>query len=799
MCLVGVGATGGTVAKVLTEAGLNVVALECGPWLQPDDFSADEIKYIGRNYLFPDQRIKPRTRRHDENEKAEIFPFSRLPELVGGGTVHWNTWVPRPMESDFHQRSLHGEIDGASLADWPIGYHDLEPYLTKVEWEFGISGLASANKHEPPRTKDYPCPPPRPTRYGMKFYEACARLGINGYPVPQGLVTRDYRGRRASRCSGFWNLYGDPTQGKSSTLTTFVPEALATGRLDLRADSYVTEVLVGKDGRAMGVRYIDAEGREVEQLADRVVLCATAIETTRLLLLSKSSLFPDGLINSSGLVGKNATFHEYMVATGLFDEAEHDPLYGWSGYYLNGGSLEFYEHDDSRGHIGGCFISASGSLHPMGWACPGRPTWGSALKDTDRDYFNHAMKIGMILHDLPRETNRVDLDPDVKDGWGQPVARITHRSHPNDVAMTRWQIDKNAEILETAGAYKVLPVYLPEMITGNAVHQHGTCRMGNDPTQSVLDKWCRAHDVENLYVFDGSGFPTATGVNPTLTMMANAWRCAEHLAEVDARGREDKGISPVLFTDEIPSPSRNGPGGTRSSWGVIREPVDPDSDERLFFDEHEWHTIEAAAARIIPTDHDPGAREARVIVFIDRYLSGIDYVYASADGSGFLQLAGRNADAWRSRIKELQVLYRDGVKDLDRLATRSFAGGETLLFRDLTADQQDEVLTELSGAPAPEPIRNLPNGKSGPKELIGASDEDLGFFEALALHTRHGFYGDPHYGGNRDHVGWKVIGFPGPESLADTNNGTFHVEDYLLEERPWPYVAVAEEESARRE
>jgi choline dehydrogenase-like flavoprotein len=160
------------------------------------------------------------------------------------------------------------------------------------------------------------------------------------------------------------------------------------------------------------------------------------------------------------------------------------------------------------------------------------------MKDTDRDYFSFAMKIGLILHDLPVEANRVDLDPTVKDAWGLPVARITHKPHVNDVAMGRWQVDKNVEILQAAGARKTIPVYLEEM-TGNTCHQHGTVRMGTDPAASVLNEWCQAHDVENLFVFDGSGFPTATGVNPTLTMMANAWRCSEHLAEVYAKGREE--------------------------------------------------------------------------------------------------------------------------------------------------------------------------------------------------------------------------------------------------------------------
>lgn len=538
VCIVGAGASGGTAAKVLSEAGLKVVALERGPWLKPELFSGDELKYVNRNYLWPDAKLKPRTVRPDQDSDAELFQFSPTPQLVGGGTVHWAGWLPRPMESDFIQHSLHGDIDGASLADWPISYDELEPYLTKVEWEFGCTGLAEANKYEPPRSKPYPSPPLPPTQFSKKFYEGCEKLGINAYPIPHAMVTTPHKGRDPSNWTGFWNQYGDPTTTRSSTLTNFIPEALETGRFELRPDCYVREVTLHADGSAKGVLYTDDEGREVEQEASVVILCPGAIESARLLLMSHSNQFPDGLANSSGQLGRNATFHEYAFAVGLFDKEVDDPLNGWSGNYISGGSFEFYETDEDRGHIGGCLISASQTCHPINMVFPGRPMWGSALKDADRNFFSHAMKIGLILHDMPVESNRVDLDSDVEDAWGLPVARITHKPHPNDVHMAKWQVDKNAEILEAAGASKTIPVYL-ETSTGNTCHQHGTARMGNDSSKSVLNKWCQAHDVDNLYVLDGSSFPTSLGVNPTLTIMANAWRCCEYIAEVHAKGRHE--------------------------------------------------------------------------------------------------------------------------------------------------------------------------------------------------------------------------------------------------------------------
>lgn len=538
--VVGLGATGGTAAKVLSEAGMKVVGFDRGPWLRAHEhYSGDELKFVNRNYLWPDPKLFPRTLRHDEESVAEPFPFSPTPQLVGGGTNHWAGWVPRPRESDFLQRSLHGDLDGANLADWPIRYEHLEPYLTKVEWEFGVSGIAGADKYEPYRSKGYPSAPLRPTRFGKRFYEACNKLGINGFPIPHAMVTNEHKGRDPFNTTSFWNQYGDPSTARSNTLTTFIPEAVATGNFELRAESFVREIKVGKDGKATGVIYIDPDDNEVEQDAGIVVLSLGAIESARLMLMSRSPRFPDGLGNSSGQVGKNATFHEYVFAVGLFDQEIDDPLYGWTGNYISGGTFEFYETDEDRGHIGGCLISASQTCHPINMVFPGRPTWGQGMKDADRDYFSFAMKIGAILHDMPVESNRVDLDPAVKDAWGLPVARITHKPHANDVAMSKWQVDKNAEILRAAGARKTIPVYLQRM-TGNTCHQHGTARMGTDPATTVLNEWCQSHDVDNLFVVDGAGFPSSTGVNPTLTMMANAWRACDYITQVYAKGREER-------------------------------------------------------------------------------------------------------------------------------------------------------------------------------------------------------------------------------------------------------------------
>jgi gluconate 2-dehydrogenase gamma chain len=218
-----------------------------------------------------------------------------------------------------------------------------------------------------------------------------------------------------------------------------------------------------------------------------------------------------------------------------------------------------------------------------------------------------------------------------------------------------------------------------------------------------------------------------------------------------------------------------------ADWAVVGAPVDPDDNERLFFSDHEWETIEAATARIMPTDHDLGAREAAVVRLIDRYLSGIDYVFAAPDGSGFLQLTGKYADAWRARVGELRATYREGVPELDRLADE-LTGGD---FVALTEDQQDDVLVRLSGEAKPTPLVLTETGVGTGTALIFMFDDGLPFFDCLILHTRQGFYGDPVYGGNRNRVGWDVIGFPGPRSLKDTLDGTFSVREYFESDYDW--------------
>ena len=532
VCIIGAGATGATAAKVLTEAGRHVVALEKGPWRTRETFGGDELANVNRYNLWPDPQLNPRTVRTSVDDQAKVELFCPVPQMVGGGTVHWQGWLPRFTPEDFRLRSIAGDVPGTTLADWPISYDELEPYYDKIEWAFGVSGQAGANAYEGWRSRGYPCPPMPQSRYAEKFHKGCAELGWNSFPTPQAALSQPFDGRPPTVVSAFAQQHGDPTGTRSSALNVFIPHALATGRYDLRPESYVRELALDSAGRIRAAVYTDADGRTVEQEADAFILAGGAIESARLLLMSTSPRFPTGLANGSDLVGRNVTFHEYSASVGTFD----DPIYAWAGGgYVSASSFQFYNHDSSRGFVSGGHIAAAGVGIPLpiNWHLPGRPTWGAEAKKIDRELFSHSMAVAMVLHDMPQHENRVDLDPEVVDAWGLPVARITLTPHENDLTQGRFLVDRCGEILEAAGAKTVDRVY-PTRITGNCSHQHGTTRMGDDPDSSVLDRNCRAHQVDNLFVVDGGPMPTATGANPTLTMMANAWRVADHILTVGA-------------------------------------------------------------------------------------------------------------------------------------------------------------------------------------------------------------------------------------------------------------------------
>ncbi len=540
--IVGAGAAGGVVAKELSSAGFQIVVLEQGPRLGEQDFEHDELKFkdtfnppfIGRDFLTNDHSLQPNTFRKAESETAKLSAFVQYGRCVGGGTVHFAANYWRFHESDFEEHSRWGSVAGADLADWPITYADLEPFYTKAEWELGVSGLAGANPFDPPRSKPYPLPPMPVKSAGVLLERGAHKLGLHPYPAPLAILSKPYQGRSACAHCGYCIYFGCEWGAKSSTLATVLRVAEKTGQCEIRANSYVRKISVGANGHADGVIYFDKQKREHFQRARVVVVCANGAETPRLLLMSKSRLFPQGLANSSGLVGKFFMVDLGSFAIGTFGH----PLNEFKSVQATRVVQDFYESDPKRGFYGGGGIDFRFLFYPIGFALnglsPDTPRWGAGFKKALKENFTRTVTAFGSTTSLPVESNTITLDPEVKDAWGLPALRVTYKAHPNDFKTMSFFTEKSLELLEAAGAKTKWG--FPVADSGASVHLMGTCRMGNDPAKSVVDKYHRAHDVQNLFIVDGSSFVTSGRNQPTCTIQALAYRAADHISRMAKNG-----------------------------------------------------------------------------------------------------------------------------------------------------------------------------------------------------------------------------------------------------------------------
>ncbi len=538
VCVIGTGAGGGVMIDQLTAAGFNVVALERGPYLVTSEFDDDELRNGVRDLVFsPNQE---ETFFNAATGETESGSFSLISHCVGGTITHWDgmSWRFRPDE--FKVLSTEGAVAGASLADWPISYEDMAPFYEKAEWDFGISGTAGSHATEPPRAKGYPNPP-HPYRTASKMIEKGARaMGYKPFPIPLAINSQAYGGRPGCVRGGACRGYGCPIHAKSTTYSVSLPRALRTGKLDLRADAMVYELPL-KGGRVTGARYLDSKGNSHEVLAQHVISAAGTIGTPHIMLQSGAGGSSNGLGNGSGLVGKNLQFHHYPSAVATFEE----DMRGYTGFEGHVAFDDLHPSNSKNGFIrGGVVIELNAFhhqpiLHSLMLADP-KNNWGAGLKEHMRNFSRTVHFVG-ICEELPMESNRVELDPNVKDRFGLPVPRITKTNHPNDIAMNHWYEQRLKEVAHAAKAKQVLAysiegldIKLDTPVTGSE-HNHGTCRMGNDPNHSVLDKWCRSHEVPNFWVADGSVMPTNGGYNPTLTILANAYRVADYFIRESGR------------------------------------------------------------------------------------------------------------------------------------------------------------------------------------------------------------------------------------------------------------------------
>jgi len=533
--IVGSGAAGGILAKELSTNGFRVVVLEQGPYLTESDFTHDEIKVLREDLLTNHPQLQPNTFRKTPDEKAKHQRALVYGRCVGGTSVHFTANFWRFHEIDFIGRSKIGPIAGATFADWPITYADLEPYYTKVEWEIGVSGLAGASPFDPPRSKPYPMPPLPVKSSGVIFERAARKLGWHPFPAPMAILSRPRPGRSACVNCGFCLGFGCEVGAKSSSLATAIRMAERTGRCEIRPNSYVHRIETDASGRAIGAVYFDEQRNTHLQRAKAVVVCANGAETPRLLLLSANKQFPNGLANSSGYVGKNLMFNSSAVSVGVFDEQLND----YKGFAVSRVLHDFYELDSNKvGFYGGGGLDARFDMTPIGFAMgglpPGTPRWGKQFKSNVANNFTRTFEVFGHGTSLPVENNSFSLDPDLKDAWGLPALRLTYKDHPDDLKLAHWLADRSLELLDAAGAKQKWGFPIDEQQLG--FHLLGTCRMGNDSKTSVINPDHRTHDIKNLFLCDGSSLVTSGRGQPTMTIEALAFRAADRITALSKRG-----------------------------------------------------------------------------------------------------------------------------------------------------------------------------------------------------------------------------------------------------------------------
>src|SRR6266403_5952769 len=507
--IVGSGAGGGTMANELTRRGLKVVLFEAGKRQSLATFSQDPGEAFGQLTW-----LEPRT------QSGTWDPVKTSPTLpawhcrtVGGTTVHWTGATPRLREYELRARTVYGDIPGASLADWPIGYAELKRWYELAERRLGVT-----RRHGNPGM---------PASNNFKvMYAGARRLGYKRVHTNYMAINTRPRDERGFCIQQGFCVQGCKTGAKWSTLYTEIPRAEATGNLDLRIECMATRIEHGTDGRVTSVVYRDGQGREQQQKARIVCIAGNGIETPRLLLLSDSSKFPQGLANSAGQVGRNYCHQIIGFVWGIFDK----PVYSWRGATLAGVIEDEVRNDPSRGFVGGYRMELV-TLDLPTLPLVGLPYgWGRDFASVMENYRNMA---GMIINgeDMPRAENRITLNRDVKDTFGLPVPNVHVDEHPNDQAMRKHAQTQMSRMYEAIGAKRVVVGPTPP-----ATHNTCSARMSADPREGVTTACGQTHDIKNLFISDGSAMTTAGAANPTLTIVALALRQAEYISrEMKAR------------------------------------------------------------------------------------------------------------------------------------------------------------------------------------------------------------------------------------------------------------------------
>ena len=501
--VIGTGAGGGVLANELAQKGVKVVALEAGGRYLPEDYVNDEWESFGQLAW-----VDPRTTSGDWRVAKD---FSGLPawivKAVGGTTTHWAGASLRFQDHEWKARTTYGDVEGASLLDWPIDPREMDDYYTKAETKLGVTRTGGR--------------PGLPGCNNYKVFEAGAKaLGYEEVHTGRMAInSEEYDGRLACQQTGFC-FQGCKWGAKWSAAYTDIPRGEATGNLQVRERAHVSRILHDDSGKVTGVEYFDSDGNLQMQKARIVCVAGNSFESPRLLLNSASSMFPDGLANSSGQVGRNYMRHMTGSVYALFDK----PVRMWRGTTMAGIIQDEARHDPSRGFVGGYELETLSLGLPFMAAFLNPGAWGREFT-TALDSYENMAGMWIVGEDMPQESNRVTLNTDVVDQFGLPVANVHFSDHPNDIAMREHAYERGQAVYRAVGATRTMPT--PPY---PSTHNLGTNRMSENAADGVVNRWGQTHDIANLFVSDGSVFTTGAAENPTLTIVALAIRQADHIA-----------------------------------------------------------------------------------------------------------------------------------------------------------------------------------------------------------------------------------------------------------------------------